>query len=166
MKMSGTVALAVGLLMLGAANADDFSGVMLYRYCDHHEHGVEQITCAAFIHGLLDGLALGSSGNYCFPSGGVSVTQGRLIIEKFMRDRPETLHEQAGFVASRALMSAFPCQAKGQTRITEYNLLISLSVSLGAWLSQAPACGSERRAARSVLLRLIYFGPVHLPSSR
>jgi hypothetical protein len=77
-----------------------------------HTTSAKSIACDGYIHGILDGLVLGSFGTYCAPSGGVSVTQGRLIVEKFMRNHPETLHEQAGNVAALAMMTVFPCKGK------------------------------------------------------
>jgi hypothetical protein len=109
MNIVGPIALAAGLLLSGATSADDFSGTRLYEFCNHHDGHTEETTCAAFVHGLLDGLMLGSMGRYCPPKEGVSVAQGRLIIEKFMRDHPEALHKQAGIMAGVALATAFPC---------------------------------------------------------
>jgi hypothetical protein len=61
---------------------------------------------------MVMGNAAGKLGKCCPPNGGVSVDQGRLIIEKYMRNNPETLHEQAGVVAGLALVQAFPCKEK------------------------------------------------------
>jgi hypothetical protein len=41
---------------------------------------------------------------------GLSVDQGRLIIEKYLKEHPESLHEEAGLVAGPALLDAFPCK--------------------------------------------------------
>lgn len=109
MNIVGPIILAIGLLLSATASADDLSGVQLSEYCTNHDGNTKETLCVAYVHGLLDGLMMGSFGRYCPPKDGVAVPQGRLIIEKFMRDHPEMLHKQAGVVAGVALATAFPC---------------------------------------------------------
>jgi hypothetical protein len=106
----------VGSLLMPAravAAEDEFSASNLYDYCSEHDKGTKETACTAFIHGLLDGLLLGSSAKkYCPPEQGVSVSQGRLIIQKFMRENPKMLNGQAGIAAALAMVVAFPCKSK------------------------------------------------------
>jgi len=44
------------------------------------------------------------------PNEGVSHQQARLIIEKYLREHPEKLHKEAGFIAVEALVAAFLCK--------------------------------------------------------
>jgi Rap1a immunity proteins len=104
--------IAVSLLFAGSGRAEDFSGVDLYRLVSERGEKLREVGCVAYVHGILDGMAIGRLGKYCPPNSGVSVDQGRLILEKFMRDNPETLHKQAGLVAASALVQAFPCKEK------------------------------------------------------
>jgi hypothetical protein len=112
MRAIGLIILASALLSsaLDASAGDEFNGSKLYEYCGEHNSSAAQLGCTAFIHGLLDGLLLGRFGLYCPPKDGVDVAQGRLIIEKFMRDHPEILNDQAGYVAAVAMSVTFPCK--------------------------------------------------------
>jgi hypothetical protein len=47
---------------------------------------------------------------YCPPAGGLSREQAQLVVEKFMNEHPELLHEKAAVVAVAALRSAFSLQ--------------------------------------------------------
>jgi hypothetical protein len=111
-------ALLIGfmILFLGLAYAEDLSGIFLYKEC-HSDHNVaEAVGCVAYIHGFLDGMVTGRvgaekmSGTFCPPKDGISVDQGRLIIEKYMKDHPGELNQQAGIVVAGAMYDAFPCQ--------------------------------------------------------
>lgn len=92
------------------------SGKELYESClaksAKAAHGVD---CAAYIHGFIDGMIMGytahgTSRGYCPPVTGVSVAQGRAIVEKWLRDHPERLSSDAGILAGLALSEAYPCK--------------------------------------------------------
>jgi hypothetical protein len=59
------------------------------------------------------GKAIGEQGRdflLCPPKEGIAVDQARLVIDKYFREHPEKLHEEAGFLAAEAFMAAFPCR--------------------------------------------------------
>jgi Ssp1 endopeptidase immunity protein Rap1a len=104
------------LSLFASVEANALSGTELYRSCSDKKNGLGDFMCVAFVHGFLDGLAFGqgigkaSPPFYCPPEEGISVDQGRLIIEKYLRDHPEQLHLQAGENSASALVEAFRCK--------------------------------------------------------
>ena len=98
------------------ADAVALDGTQLYQSCRAKERTTLDFVCVAYIHGFLDGMATGQATGeqnppmYCPPKGGISVDQGRLIVEKYLRDHPEQLHKEAGLLAASALWDAFPCR--------------------------------------------------------
>jgi hypothetical protein len=115
MRRVTTLALAGTLYLLGAHGAVALSGTDLYRSCMDKKKGLGDFMCIAYIHGFLDGMMFGHVIGkklptlYCPPKEGVSVDQGRLIVEKYLRDHPEKLHAQAGDQVASAMMEAFMC---------------------------------------------------------
>jgi len=103
-------------MILMCANAHALTGVDLYQACKSASHSSMDLVCIAYVHGFLDGFQLGRfvgtgpQSKYCPPKDGVSVDQGRLIIEKYLREHPQDLHTQAGLMAASAMMDAFPCK--------------------------------------------------------
>jgi hypothetical protein len=84
-----------------ASPASSLTAAELYRICTQPRNSNPDIGCNYYILGLTDGNFLGdsmaSSGNrFCAPKNGVDHAQARLVIEKFFRDHPEELHEEAG----------------------------------------------------------------------
>ncbi|MGB6682277.1 MAG: Rap1a/Tai family immunity protein, partial [Candidatus Acidiferrum sp.] len=51
------------------------------------------------------------AGKACFAEG-MTLEQGRDVVVKYLSGHPETRHEAAVTLASRALMRAFPCSIK------------------------------------------------------
>jgi hypothetical protein len=45
----------------------------------------------------------------CFPAG-ASANQNRLVVEKYMAQHPEKLHQYAAILTIDALREAFPCK--------------------------------------------------------
>jgi Ssp1 endopeptidase immunity protein Rap1a len=68
-----------------------------------------------YLQGFVAGIEAGDGSKlrdkriWCFPEG-ATVNQGRLIVEKHMRDYPQTLHQDAAMIVAAALMFAFPCR--------------------------------------------------------
>lgn len=94
--------------------AQSFSGtgIEFGELCASSETSV-RLACSSFIKGLITGLylsrSLSSAGiTYCLPDI-FGVPQALLIIQKFMRDHPEMLHQDFGSLATTALVQAFPC---------------------------------------------------------
>lgn len=109
------LAVVVGLASM-PVGAEEFDAARLYGVCEHHDpSSSENAVCLWYVRGLIEGMLFGSlsskvSAGYCPPSDGVSVEQGRLILDKFMRDNPAMLHQKAGVIAGAALLAAFPCK--------------------------------------------------------
>ena len=97
-------------------NVKALPGTLLYRDCHEKTRSIGDAMCVAYIHGFLDGLVIGRVAGeqnppvLCPPKDGIEVDQGRLIIEKYLRDHPERLHEEAGLLAAAAMLDAFPCR--------------------------------------------------------
>jgi hypothetical protein len=53
------------------------------------------------------------AGRACFVEG-MTLEQGRDVVVHYLNSHPETRHEAAVSLASRALTRAFPCQAKSK----------------------------------------------------
>jgi hypothetical protein len=88
---------------------DTTTGAEVYRLCE-----TDISECELFAAQALVGVSMAdlfrSEGprTYCLPAT-VSPTQGRLIIVRYMRDRPELLHQPAAELIRAALKQAFPC---------------------------------------------------------
>jgi hypothetical protein len=105
----------VCVALLIATPAHSLTGAELYEGCSQRQEQMKSMLCDAYISGFIDGVVNGhfaeAYGNkLCNVEEGIEVTQGRLIIEKYMQDNPQYLHMQARFVAGRALQSAFGCK--------------------------------------------------------
>ena len=104
------------VLIAPAARAEGLDGTKLYEICGHHDFSSSENTvCAYYVKGFIEGMLFGDFSakvtvGYCPPEEGISVEQGRLIIEKYMRDNPAILHRHAGVIAGEALLTAFPCK--------------------------------------------------------
>jgi hypothetical protein len=75
------------------------------------------VSCTSYIRGFIDGMVVGGNVEElhlkcCPPKDGISVEQGRLIVEKYLKDHPEKLNLEAGYVAAFAFVEAFPCPPK------------------------------------------------------
>jgi Rap1a immunity proteins len=96
------------------ANAAVMTGTELYSACTQQGKDTSSPFCNAYIHGFLDGMTMGYAAHgtvakYCLPADGIELTQGRLIIEKYLRDHPDKLNQNAAVLAGFAMMDAFPC---------------------------------------------------------
>jgi hypothetical protein len=66
----------------------------------------------SFLLGAFASQANAQQGNFSpvgCPPGGVTATQARLIVEKYMRDHPDDLHLPAQDIVFAASQLAFPC---------------------------------------------------------
>jgi hypothetical protein len=106
-------ALFVGLLDPLPANA--WTGNLLYESCAENKGSAGDVACSAYVRGFLDGIGAGNAiaknfpGLYCPPKTGIEFTQGRLVIEKYLKEHPETLHLEAALILGVAMIEAFPC---------------------------------------------------------
>jgi Rap1a immunity proteins len=112
----GIVAAVLILISSSAEGTEEFSAKRLYGICQHHDpDSTEHIVCVSYVRGLIEGMLFGSvtagtTVGYCPPENGISLEEGRRVIEKYMHDNPRHLHEKASVIAGTALLSAFPCK--------------------------------------------------------
>jgi hypothetical protein len=102
------------LLVQAGGAAAGMSGAELYRDCTQGKGSWEQLACMSYLSGLISGLAMGqvaaSDGvRYCFPKEGVPGAHVREIVQKYLRNHPDELRDQASALAAIALLEAFPC---------------------------------------------------------
>jgi hypothetical protein len=96
--------------------ADALTGKELAQSCSaKNGKSAESLTCAGYVRGFIDGMIMGytahgTSRGYCPPMTGISVPQGRTIIEKWLRDHPERMKTDASILAGLALAEAYPCK--------------------------------------------------------
>jgi Rap1a immunity proteins len=105
--------LGAALLVL-PLEASALTGVELLRFCRQEKTTRGNLACVTYTRGFIDGfvsatIASNKNARACIPSDGVSADQGRLIIEKYLRDNPEKLDLEAGNLAMAAMIAAFRC---------------------------------------------------------
>lgn len=105
-----------GLLFSSLANADDetrhLTGVFLLEVCkDGTTYGVAGGLCAGLIGGVIDmhNLFFHDNPIYCAPAE-MTNKQAMLVVEKYLSDHPERLHEARAVLILDALKHAFPCK--------------------------------------------------------
>jgi hypothetical protein len=96
------------ILSLIPAASYALTGEDLHNKCSSKEGSMEDVECTFYIKGFMDGGMLGSI-LFCPPKDGIDDTQARLIIEKYLQDHLDKLGKDAGLLAARAMMEAFPC---------------------------------------------------------
>ena len=108
----------VGIILAFPHDSWALTGAELYKFCSGRSAD-GTIACTAYVQGFIDGFIFGKGSekmgvNWCPPGGpkGVSGTQSRLIVEKFLRDQPQKLNDEAGLLVGEALLDAFPCSRK------------------------------------------------------
>jgi hypothetical protein len=112
-------ALAFLLMASISVPATALTGTQLYKSC-LTTTGPGAVMCTVYVRGFVDGFLMGKLVGqenpplYCPPDAGVDAQQARLIVRKFLSNHPEKLHEEASFVTSEALMTAFPCSTKSK----------------------------------------------------
>jgi Rap1a immunity proteins len=113
--MKYVIAVIALFVATGALAEVGFNGTQLYETCRAKKYGPGDIACTGYVRGFIDAMLIGTLSatmpgpKYCPPKEGLDATQARLIIEKYLRNNPEKLHQHAGFVAAEALFKAFPC---------------------------------------------------------
>jgi hypothetical protein len=107
--------LIAAVFSLASSEASAFSGADLYEFCTEGKGSDQDLSCVSYVHGFIDGMIVGNAARkgewFCPPSAGISVEQGRLIAEKYLREHPESLHKEAGLLLMLAFVQAFPCQS-------------------------------------------------------
>jgi hypothetical protein len=110
-------AIAAAIVLMSIQSASALSGAELWDQCQDKSKSTLNLACTAYVRGFVDGFfaanTLAEIGvKTCPPQTGISLTQGRLIIEKYLRENPQELHQQAGGLAMVALIRAFPCKSR------------------------------------------------------
>jgi Rap1a immunity proteins len=103
--------MAIGLVSTCYARASlsDMKGIDLYKLCQTNASDCDSVSDAALV-GMLFRESGRKEKRYCPPPGVLEGAQARLVIEKYMRDHPERLHESARDVIWTAMETAFPCR--------------------------------------------------------
>jgi len=114
-RWCSTIIVAI-FLGTSSAKALDFDGSALYQICsDHNPNSAANVACNYYVRGIIEGMLMGTlternaKGTYC-PPDGLSQIQGRLIVEKYMRDNPLALSQQPAGIILDALLASFPCK--------------------------------------------------------
>jgi hypothetical protein len=109
--MKGFAFILVCLVIACPAKAD-FTGADLQSACTDNQDLCD-FWLTGFVSGMFGSQAVAQQGKLtpvsCFPEGGITLHQARLIVEKYMRDHPEHLHSSAQDVVFAALELEFPC---------------------------------------------------------
>jgi hypothetical protein len=101
--------------IMGVSDVQALTGTQLYQECLDKGNGMSEVACLAYVRGFVDGMFMGTTvtkkfaGQYCPPKEGTDAIQARLIVEKYLREHPESLHVEAGLLVGTALLGAFPC---------------------------------------------------------
>jgi hypothetical protein len=112
--MRGTIILFLLMAFL-TSPAAGLTGNELQEFCSAPESSSKNFACTTYVSGFVAGIETGEGTKrkdtrmWCFPDG-ATIGQARLIIEKYMRDNPQSLHQGAPVIAGKALLSAFPCK--------------------------------------------------------
>jgi hypothetical protein len=114
--MRGVVVLVLLVAFLTSpASAAELTGNDLQEWCSAPKGSGLGLACATYISGFMDGIEIGDGAKrkdtrmLCFPDS-ATVGQARLIIEKYMRDNPQSLHQPRAIIVGKALLLAFPCK--------------------------------------------------------
>jgi hypothetical protein len=109
------IALASGLLLSPVAARAEATRNELEWLCSQPKGSVSEVFCEAYISGFMAGAVAQQNSMIagypiiCIPMHATG-NQAVQIVEKFMRDRPETLHQPGARIVGLALLSAFPCR--------------------------------------------------------
>ena len=109
MRFSILLALVLATTAAQRAHADDVgTAADLQRRCA--KSGAEQ-ECNAYALGFAEGMTAANKGavTICIPKG-VGTRELRLVMDKYLKDHPERLHEKVSAVLGAAFAAAYPCQ--------------------------------------------------------
>lgn len=99
----------IAIFSCTSIQAAEFDGVFLHACLEQRDDGsLKNSVSMGFLRGFVAGLKGGSvsetmAGGYCPPDQGYSLDQARLIVQKFLKENPQALHQQADVLASAAL---------------------------------------------------------------
>jgi hypothetical protein len=103
---------------------DQRAGTTLLKQCrellnvlDHKRQSDSDFTdaeyCSGYARGFVDGIAVanGTTGTICVPPA-VTTEEIVRVVEKYMDDHPEDLHENRAYLMTSALLKAYPCKKR------------------------------------------------------
>lgn len=102
-----TLLLVFWVISLAGSMAYAYDGNELLKDCDNYavsKASFSQGWCAGFINAIF----VETDVRFC-PQEGVKNKQKVLVVEKYMRDHPEKLHERAESLIRQSFVSAWPC---------------------------------------------------------
>ena len=94
--------LLIGGLLL-STNVSATTGSELLERCEDHDLSWADGWCTGYIQGV------GNHPDACIPEG-VTNGQFRKVVEKFLRDNPAELHEEAGMLVFLVQLETWPCE--------------------------------------------------------
>ncbi len=111
--MAALIALMTVSAYPRAAKAIFFNGKDLLKHCED-ESAFKKGLCIGFIAGASDSAeftlsVFDKSISLCIPEA-VTVGQVKLVVNKYLKANPESLHESAAMSVALAIREAWPCQ--------------------------------------------------------
>jgi hypothetical protein len=102
----------VALISISHPAAGQQTSIDLQMKCSSREKNVDALICQIYFNAFTETLLVtraGEPNGICLPPG-ASANQNRLVVEKYMSEHPEKLHEYAAILIVDALREAFPCR--------------------------------------------------------
>jgi len=104
----------VDLARAQALSGDQLLFMLKGESSTKYQTNVNRYRAMGYIQGLLDSYTVFSTRDpslniYCLPLKGVSSSQARKVIVKWLEEHPKRLKEQARILVFHALLEAYPC---------------------------------------------------------
>jgi hypothetical protein len=101
---------AICILLGSSTVAQAANGMDLYNMCGHNPSAFfHKPKCQIYVGDAVNSIVLGPHPTICFPAN-FDPRQTLPIVQKFMRDRPETLNNSGPEVIRLAMHDAYPCR--------------------------------------------------------
>jgi hypothetical protein len=110
-----TVVTGLGLLLHGAAKADDPTAAELLSLCKEGRGTQGHLLCAAYVSGVQQGIWAAQQffkdgGKTCLPFSDVSDDQAIAIVMKYMKLRPDMLNKPMLAFTTSAFLAEYKCK--------------------------------------------------------
>jgi hypothetical protein len=116
--MKRVLAALIALLSFATVANAGFSALQLFNMCNS-KNETEKTLYKMWIGGFGIGVMFSHTNQHklevCLPDN-FSGEEATLIVEKFMRDHPQSLHNDASVLTFLALWTAFPCPEIGKSK--------------------------------------------------
>ena len=109
------IPILLAVFLISPKSAAALTGNELQEYCSGPKGSGFGLACAEYIHGFVSGFLAADHTKrkdariLCFPMD-ATIGQARRIVEKYMRDNPQSLHQDASIIVGKAILLAFPCK--------------------------------------------------------